>query len=72
METNRSVCMICERECTEGIHILTQFICLECEQDICRTNVEDDLYDYFVGRLRGLWIDVLNLDKEEANGSTLS
>ncbi len=72
MEMNRSVCMICERECTEGIHILSQFICTDCEQDICRTNVDDDLYDYFVARLRALWGEMVRLDTERSNGSTLS
>ncbi|MCY0894086.1 MAG: sigma factor G inhibitor Gin [Acidibacillus sp.] len=69
METNHWVCMMCERDCSDGIHILSQFICTECEQDMCRTEVEDDLYDYFVSRLRSLWGEMMTLDPEQ-NGST--
>jgi len=61
------VCMICEQVGGEGIHILSQFICLECEREIVNTGVDDDLYDYFVERMRALWRDIAS-DPDTAPG----
>lgn len=66
-----NVCMICEQAGREGIHILSQFICLECEREMVMTGVEDDLYDYFVERMRALWRD-LTLPEGETPGSSYS
>lgn len=59
-EAPAQVCMICEQAGREGIHILSQFICFECEREIVNTGVDDDLYDYFVERMRALWRDLAN------------
>ncbi len=66
------VCMICECSCSNGIHILSQFICSECEEEIVNTSVEDDLYDYFVERLRALWLDLIGLEMDQPPGSSFS
>lgn len=63
-ELEPHVCMICEQTGKEGIHILSQFICLECERDIVNTGVDDDLYEYFVERMRALWRDLAGVDTE--------
>ncbi|MCY0875672.1 MAG: sigma factor G inhibitor Gin [Firmicutes bacterium] len=65
------VCMICEQAGKEGIHILSQFICLECEREIVNTGVDDDLYDYFVERMRALWRDLANREPD-LSGPTYS
>ncbi len=73
-EEFRPVCMICERECDEheGIKILSQFICTDCEKDIVNTNVDDDLYDYFVEKLRTLWLDIMRTDIDPPPGTPYS
>lgn len=63
------VCMICEQRGREGIHILSQFICLECEREIVNTGVDDDLYDYFVERMRALWQDLANHEPDVSGPS---
>ena len=66
------VCMICERAGSDGIHILSQFICSDCEAEIVNTDVEDDLYDYLVMRMRVLWLDLIRMETDQPPGSTFS
>lgn len=60
VEDDLRVCMICARTGGDGIHILSRFICSDCEQDLVNTEVDDDLYEYFVDRLRILWNDLMS------------
>ena len=45
-------CIICEQEKNRGIHLYTRFICLDCEQDIIRTETNDPKYQYYLDRLK--------------------
>ena len=71
-EDNLYVCMICECAGSNGIHILSQFICSDCEEEIVNTSVEDDLYIYFVERMRAVWLDLLELETDRPPGSSFS
>ncbi|MFC5714431.1 sigma factor G inhibitor Gin [Thalassorhabdus alkalitolerans] len=46
------LCLICERKKEKGIHIVTAFICSECEQDIVQATTEDPNYRFYIERLR--------------------
>ncbi|OPH51273.1 hypothetical protein BC351_35275 [Paenibacillus ferrarius] len=53
MEENRfGVCMICEQQKLGGIHIITAFICDDCNNEIVQTNVNDQKYPFFVRQMR--------------------
>jgi hypothetical protein len=45
-------CMICEETKQTGIHICNQFICKSCEQELVKTDTEDDQYEYYLKKLR--------------------
>ncbi|WP_100332713.1 sigma factor G inhibitor Gin [Bacillus xiapuensis] len=45
-------CIICEQEKPRGIHIITAFICLECEREIVGTAPEDEAYTRIVKKMR--------------------
>ena len=70
-EAPQYICVVCERECAKGMHILSRFVCSDCESEIISTPVDDDLYEYFVERLRVLWCDLLSFDPD-ASGSRYS
>ncbi|UKS31334.1 sigma factor G inhibitor Gin [Paenibacillus sp. HWE-109] len=44
--------MICEQQRLGGIHIITAFICDECNNEIVKTNVNDQRYPFFVKQMR--------------------
>lgn len=46
------VCIICGHEKKEGIRILSQFICEDCEAEMVRTEAEDAKYRFFIGRMK--------------------
>lgn len=57
MKTTRKygeVCMVCEEEKDQGLHILHQFICQECEQKILTAETNDDYYKHYLSQLRKL------------------
>lgn len=45
-------CIICEQVKKRGIHLYTRFICLDCEQDIIRTETNDPKYQFYLDRLK--------------------
>jgi hypothetical protein len=55
MEQNKRTCIICDRPKAEGIMIYTQFICLDCEQEMVQTDVLDAKYPIFISRMRQAW-----------------
>lgn len=63
-ERPQYACVVCERVGSEGIHVLSRFICADCEWEMVNTPVEDDLYHYFIERLRILWLDMAWLDTD--------
>jgi hypothetical protein len=46
------VCIMCDLPKQQGIHILTQYICEECETEIVHTDVSQEKYLFFVSRLK--------------------
>lgn len=47
-----AVCLVCGGLKALGIRVLSRFICEDCEEEIVRTDVGDEKYAYFVGRMR--------------------
>ncbi|WP_238162459.1 sigma factor G inhibitor Gin [Cohnella sp. AR92] len=47
-----STCIVCGQPKEQGIHIVNEFICLDCETEMVQTKVEDEKYPFFVHRLR--------------------
>ncbi|WP_436756513.1 sigma factor G inhibitor Gin, partial [Streptomyces sp. URMC 124] len=47
-ELTERVCIICNQSKTEGITILSQFVCEECESEIVHTSAEDAKYHFFI------------------------
>ncbi|AHV94956.1 inhibitor of sigma-G Gin [Paenibacillus sp. 7124] len=45
-------CIICGQEKEEGIRIVSQFICEDCEAEMVRTEAEDAKYRFFIGRMK--------------------
>lgn len=54
------VCVVCERQTVEGMRILSQFICADCEREMIETEADDELYEFFVIRLHGIWKDLMS------------
>ncbi|MFC4075572.1 sigma factor G inhibitor Gin [Salinithrix halophila] len=54
--TDQIRCIVCRRECENGITVLEEFICRDCEVEIVNTDVTDKKYAHFVGKLRNIWI----------------
>ncbi|AKG36901.1 sigma factor G inhibitor Gin [Paenibacillus durus] len=50
--TKTEVCIICGQEKEEGIRIVSQFICEDCEAEMVRTEAEDAKYRFFIGRMK--------------------
>ncbi|UHA75357.1 sigma factor G inhibitor Gin [Paenibacillus sp. 481] len=49
-------CIVCNNATTDGIVVVNQFICTSCEQEMVRTDVEDEKYNYFIHQLKRLWV----------------
>ncbi|UCZ53287.1 sigma factor G inhibitor Gin [Bacillus shivajii] len=45
-------CLICKEEKQKGIHLLTYFICKNCEKNVVESVAEDDDYQHYVEQLR--------------------
>lgn len=48
-------CMICGRQQTEGLHIIEEFICRDCESEMVHTDVMDAKYPFFIHRMKQIW-----------------
>ncbi|WP_245726293.1 sigma factor G inhibitor Gin [Marininema mesophilum] len=53
--TDQIRCIVCEKECQEGITVLAEFICRDCEAEIVNTDVRDKKYAYFVLQMKNIW-----------------
>ncbi|WP_248929122.1 sigma factor G inhibitor Gin [Paenibacillus hamazuiensis] len=45
-------CIICGQQKKEGIMIITEFICDECEAEMVRTDVKDAKYPFFIHQMK--------------------
>ncbi len=53
---NQIRCIVCDKLQLEGIVVLDEFICDQCEREMVQTHVEDEKYPYFVFRMRKIWL----------------
>ncbi|OEH91693.1 sigma factor G inhibitor Gin [Bacillus solimangrovi] len=51
-ERYKEACIICEEKKERGIHIFSEFICWECEQNIVHTETDENKYRYYVDKLQ--------------------
>lgn len=51
-ELTEHECIICNQTKTEGITIVSQFVCEECESEIVHTSAEDAKYHFFIRQLK--------------------
>ncbi len=54
-ENSMGCCMICGAFVADGIWILSEFICDECESEIVQTDVQDEKYPFFIYQMRQLY-----------------
>jgi len=47
-----NTCIICGQKRQEGIMIITEFICDECESEMVRTDVKDAKYPFFIHQMK--------------------
>lgn len=55
MKMKAKLCIVCDTNKEIGVFIWDRFICMDCEQEIIRTDVEDEKYTYFIHRMRQIW-----------------
>ncbi len=53
-------CVICDQEKSEGIHLVEQFICEDCERQIVLTDPDDMYYHYYLKKMRKVRIPTVN------------
>jgi len=54
-DEKQEVCMICKRPQVEGLHIVEEFICLDCERELVQTDVQDEKYPFFINQMKQVW-----------------
>lgn len=57
-KSSHACCIVCNQPCNDGISVLNEFICDECERQIVRTPVEDKKYLFFVAQLSRIWLNL--------------
>lgn len=55
-ELTEHVCIICDQSKTEGILIVSQFVCEDCESEIVHTDAKDAKYHFFIHQLKQIAI----------------
>lgn len=55
--TTDQICTICGKEHELGIHIVSSFICSDCEQELVATDVKDERYPFFVARMKHIFFE---------------
>jgi len=48
-------CIICGHDKENGIVIVSEFICEECEAEMVRTDVRDARYPFFIHQMKRIW-----------------
>lgn len=49
-------CIICNHMKQDGIMICSEFICMDCESEMVRTDVMDMKYPFFVQQMKQIWM----------------
>ncbi len=55
-ETVHRQCIVCGHHCLNGIAIIEQFICVQCETEMINTDVKDEKYPFFIKQMRQIWL----------------
>ncbi|MFB5679153.1 sigma factor G inhibitor Gin [Paenibacillus terreus] len=50
-------CIICGHYKSEGILILSEYICDACEAEMVQTDATDAKYHFFIHQLKQLWVE---------------
>jgi len=45
-------CMICGQQKEDGIMIISEFICEDCEKEMVKTDVSDIKYPFFIHQMK--------------------
>jgi hypothetical protein len=57
-ETPLNSCIICGQPKAEGILIMSELICDDCEKEIVQTDVQDSRYPYFVSQMKQVFYTI--------------
>lgn len=57
MDSVNCKCTICDNFSDLGIHIVSSFICKQCEQEMVKTDVRDERYPFFVSRMKHVLLE---------------
>lgn len=55
-ERTERTCIICGEPKTEGIHIVSEFICDTCEAEMVHTDVQEEKYHFFIHQMKQIWM----------------
>ncbi|GAK43161.1 sigma factor G inhibitor Gin [Paenibacillus urinalis] len=63
METQQMehTCIVCEQRKKEGIFIVSEFICTDCETEMVHTDAQDAKYPFFIHQLKQIWLHQNNV-----------
>ena len=53
-------CIVCEQSKEEGIFIVSEFICTDCETEMVHTDAQDAKYPFFIHQLKQIWLQQNN------------
>ncbi|WP_188207388.1 sigma factor G inhibitor Gin [Alkalibacillus aidingensis] len=45
-------CQICDEWKQEGINLFVSFICTSCEKEMLKTDPEDEMYQFYIDRMK--------------------
>lgn len=71
-ESTDFTCVVCECHTSVGIHILSQFVCVDCEREMVGTEADEELYAFFVARLRTIWKDLMTGGRDSSDPGCVS
>lgn len=54
----QQACIICGEKKADGISIVSEFICEDCEAEMVHTDVKDDKYDFFIHQMKQIWLQL--------------
>ncbi|ANS76405.1 inhibitor of sigma-G Gin [Paenibacillus yonginensis] len=57
-EEGPETCIICGKTKAQGIKIVSEFICEECEAEMVHTDVKDEKYDFFIHQMKQIWVQL--------------
>jgi hypothetical protein len=54
-ESTVCTCIICGQLRQNGILIISEFICEDCEAEMVQTDVKDAKYPFFIDQMKRIW-----------------